>query len=131
MLQLPKDLLKGNAQYDLWTLRKDDSSTPINVLQNTNERTCDYLCYVSLLICFCWSAVWVWSVIRGNTSMDSHYSCNFVKKCLQHKCFPVNFERTSILLNICKQVFFWLYEHLWCNKVLPYPCSIKDMVEPY
>ena len=43
---------KGNAQFiknnDLWTLRKNDGSIPKNVLQNTNERTCDYLRYVTL-----------------------------------------------------------------------------------
>ena len=40
-------------KYDLWTLRKNDSSTPKNVPQNTNEHTCDYLHYVNLLICLC------------------------------------------------------------------------------
>ena len=35
----------------LWALRENDSSTPKNVPQNTNEHICDYLCYVSLLIC--------------------------------------------------------------------------------
>ena len=28
-------------------------------------------------------------------------------------------------------LFFWLCEHLWYIKVLPCPCSIKDMLEPY
>ena len=37
-------------QYDLWTLRKNDSSTPKIVLQNTSERTRDYLRYVTSLI---------------------------------------------------------------------------------
>ena len=38
---------KGNAQFvknktfGLW--EKNDNSTPKNVLQDTNERTCDYL----------------------------------------------------------------------------------------
>ena len=31
--------------------KKNDSSTPKNVLENTSGYTCDYLRYVSLLIC--------------------------------------------------------------------------------
>ena len=40
----------------LWTLDfgKNDSSTPKNVPQNTNENTCDYLRYASILICLRW-----------------------------------------------------------------------------
>ena len=33
--------------------------------------------------------------------------CNYIKKYLQHRCFPVNivkFLRTSILRNICEQM---------------------------
>ena len=47
-------VFKGNAQFventtfGLW--EKNDSSTQ-NVLQNTNERTCDYLRYVTFVIC--------------------------------------------------------------------------------
>ena len=36
------------------------------------------------------------------------WACNFIKKRLQHRCFPVNiakFLRTPILKNICEQVF--------------------------
>ena len=36
-------------------------------------------------------------------------ACNFIKKRLQHSCFPVNiakFLRTPILKNICKQLPF-------------------------
>ena len=38
-------------KYDLWTLRKNDSSTPKNVPQSTNEHTCNYVLYITLLIC--------------------------------------------------------------------------------
>ena len=57
---------KGNAirpKYDLWTLRKNESSTPRNVLYSTNEHSCDYLRYVTLLICLLRSVVWFWGVI--------------------------------------------------------------------
>ena len=43
------------------------------------------------------------------------YACNFIKKWLQHSCFPMNFtkySRTYILWNICEQqllLFFWLW----------------------
>ena len=66
-----------------------------------------------------------------NTLYRKTLENNFIKKWLQRKCFPLNFEkrsRTTILQNMCEQTFFWLCEHLWCNKVLPYPCSIKDVV---
>ena len=43
---------------------KNDSSTLKNFLWNTNEHTCDYLFYVTLLICLRWSVVWFWRVIR-------------------------------------------------------------------
>ena len=36
-------------------------------------------------------------------------ACSFIKKRLQHRCFPVNFAkflRTPILKNICKQLSF-------------------------
>ena len=58
--------VKGNAQLvKNTTLRKNDSSTPKNVVQNTNECTCDYLRYVTLLICLRWSVVSFWGVIRN------------------------------------------------------------------
>ena len=38
---------------------------------------------------------------------------------------------TSASRRFCFCFFFLAREHLWCNKVLPYPCSIKDMVETY
>ena len=65
------------------------------------------------------------------------YACNFIKKWLQHSCFPMNFtkySRTYILWNICEQqllLFFWLWIFLmffWYNKVLSYPCSIKYLL---
>ena len=65
---IPTDiyLFKGNAQLVKNTaLRKNDSSTPKNVVQNTNECTCDYLRYVTLLICLRWSVVSFWGVIRN------------------------------------------------------------------
>ena len=40
-------------------------------------------------------------------------ACNFVKKRLQHSCFPVKFKkflRTLILKNICKRPLLWLSE---------------------
>ena len=118
---------KGNAQLvqstTLGLLEKTDSSSPKNVLENTNEHTCDYLRYVSFPICLHWSAVWFWGVIRKKKTivMDSLYACNFIKKWLQYRCFPVKFakvSRTTILQNICEQMFFWPCEHLWPNKVL-------------
>ena len=70
------------------------------------------------------------AVHRKILVMDCLYACNFIKKWLQHRCFPVNFANFQEQL-LCKKhlqtdVVFWLYENLWCNKVLPYPCSIKD-----
>ena len=50
-------------EYNLWNLKKKDSSSPRNFLKNTNEHTCDYFRYVTLLICLCWSVVWFWEVI--------------------------------------------------------------------
>ena len=41
----------NRPKYDLWALRKNDSSTQKNVPQNTNEYICDYFRYVSLPIC--------------------------------------------------------------------------------
>ena len=106
-----------------------------NVSQISSEHTCDYLHYVTLLICLRWSVVWLWRVIRKNIHrktpmMDALFVCNFIKKWLQHRCFPENFaklSRTSILWNFCQQMgFFWLCENfLSFNKFLPYPCSIK------
>ena len=39
-------------------------------------------------------------------------ACNFIKKRLQHRCFPVNIAkrlRTSILKNICERLFLVCY----------------------
>ena len=39
-------------------------------------------------------------------------ACNFIKKRLQHRCFPVNiakFLRTFILKNICERLLLKLY----------------------
>ena len=39
-------------------------------------------------------------------------ACNFIKKRLQYKCFPVNiadFLRTSILKNICERLLLHLF----------------------
>ena len=38
----------------------------------------------------------------------SFQSCNFIKKRVQHRCFPVTiakFLRTSVLKNICERLF--------------------------
>ena len=40
-----------HPKYNLWTLRKNDSSTPRNIPENTNEHTRDYFHHVSLPIC--------------------------------------------------------------------------------
>ena len=42
-------------------------------------------------------------------------ACNFIKKRLQHRCFPVNvakFLRTDILKNICERLFLCLMDFL-------------------
>ena len=60
------DFSKRNAQFvnnttfGLW-----EKITLKNVLQNTNERTCDYLRYIALLICLCWSVFSFPGVIRN------------------------------------------------------------------
>ena len=41
-------------------------------------------------------------------------SCDFIKKRLQHKCFPVNtakFLRTRVLKNICERLFKGFHLH--------------------
>ena len=60
--------LQGSAQFvqnttfGLW--EKNDGSTLKNVLENTNEHTCDCLRYTTLLICLQRSVAWFWGVIR-------------------------------------------------------------------
>ena len=47
-------------------------------------------------------------------------ACNFIKKKLQHKCFPIiiaNLLRAPILKNICKQLLLCI---LWIFKILPW-----------
>ena len=42
-------------------------------------------------------------------------ACNFSKKRIRHRCFPVNtakFSRTIILKNICKRLFLENLQHL-------------------
>ena len=62
------ETFKGNAQFvkntsfGLWG-KKKDSSTPKNVLQNTSECMCDYLRYVTFLICLRWTVASFWGVI--------------------------------------------------------------------
>ena len=116
------------------------SSTPENVPKNTNEHTCDYLRYVNLLIIYA-EALFDFegssekALLRKTVVADSLYACNFIKKWLQHRCFPVNFAKlstTNSLQNICEMFFFffWPCEYPRCNKV-PYPCSREDIVEPF
>ena len=62
------------------------------------------------------------------TIADILHACKFIKKWLQHRCFPVNFVKPSnnyFVKSMRTDDFFWPSEHLWCNKVWPYPCSIK------
>ena len=116
------------------------SSTPENVPKNTNEHTCDYLRYVNLLIIYA-EALFDFegssekALLRKTVVADSLYACNFIKKWLQHRCFPVNLQNFQEQL-LCKQLlcttFFWLCKHLWYNnKVLLYHHIIKDTIEPY
>ena len=42
-------------------------------------------------------------------------ACNFIKKRLQHRCFPVaiaKFLRTSTLKNICEQLLLYILTHV-------------------
>ena len=67
-----------HPEYELWTLRKIDSSNPKNVLQNTNEHTCDY---VSFPI-FSKEALFDFEgniLHRKIAVMNSLYACNFIK----------------------------------------------------
>ena len=48
-------------------------------------------------------------------------TCNFIKKRLQHKCFPVNiakFSRTPILKNNCKRLLLITYKICFLKNVL-------------
>ena len=123
-----------NTTFGLW--EKTIAQLRKNVPQNTNKHTCDmqHLHYFTLLIYLHWVIVcfWEWlekNIHRKTLAMDSLFACNFIKKWFQYRCFPVNFAKLSITsANRC--CFFWLYEQFfWCNKVLSYPCCIKD--EPY
>ena len=120
-------------------MRKNDSSTPKNAPQNTNEHTCDYLRYVSLPICLRWSIVWFWGVIiigkhlwwtlfMPTTLLKSDSKTDVFLWILQNLPEQLLFKTSA---SRCFFFFFWLREHLWCNQVLPYPCGIKDMVETY
>ena len=44
--------------------------------------------------------------------------CNFIKKRLQHRCFPMNTTkilRTSIVRNICERLLLELYRDVWSH----------------
>ena len=93
-----------NIYYDIkfrksiirrWSIKKLFSK----ISQYSQENTC---VGISFLIKMLW---------------DVH-SCSFIKKRLQHLCFPVNiakFLRAPVLKNICE----WLFEHFptWTNKI--------------
>ena len=98
MTQLTRKILKetrNSSKNDLWTLRKNDSSRPKNVSQYTNEHTCDFLCYVSQLVCaealFDFEGLVEKTLHRKIFMMGSLYACSFIKKWLQHRSLPVNF----------------------------------------
>ena len=57
-----KEQLVQNTNFGLW--EKTRAQLRKNVPQITNEHTCDYLRYLTLLICLRWSVVWFWGVIR-------------------------------------------------------------------
>ena len=47
-----------------------------------------------------------------------HQACNFIKKRLQHMCFPVNigkFLRTRILKNICERLLLQIFDRILCH----------------
>ena len=50
-------------------------------------------------------------------------ACGFIKKRLQHRCFPVNivkFLRTPILKNTCERLFLQIPERSYSKRVLLY-----------
>ena len=43
-----------------------------------------------------------------------HKACNFIKRRLQHRCFPVNFAkflRTPILKNVCERASIFMHKY--------------------
>ena len=85
--------------------------------------TIDYFCCIGW--CFIITCSWKFHKKYGKTLvMESLYACNFIKKWRQHRCFSVNFAkfwRTHFVKHLRTATF----ESLWCNMVLPYPCSIE------
>ena len=65
LFRLYKKHVKGNTQFIKNTLRKNDSSTLKNVLQNTNEHKCNYLRHFTFLICLHGTIASFWGMIRG------------------------------------------------------------------
>ena len=73
-----------HPNYDLWTLRKNDSSTPKIVLKiPVTQKRC-------LILTIDWKIG-----VENFTEIIGKHVCNFIKKCLQHSSFPVNFAKFS------------------------------------
>ena len=57
-------------------------------------------------------------------------TCNFIKKRLQHKCFPVNiakFLRTPILTNICERRFLYRWALISKFTFVPFPQIVEQL----
>ena len=66
----------NRPKYNLWALRKNDSSTPKNVAQNTNEHICDYLRLLDF------EELLEKPHYRKTIVMNILHACNFIKKWL-------------------------------------------------
>ena len=83
--------------------------------------------YISSLLSICRGSHWRCSV-KKNVNLFLVFkklflACNFIKKRLQHRCFPVKFAkflRALILQNICK----WLLLYLHCSYLLSFIYSV-------
>ena len=128
-------LLKGNVQFvqnttfGLWEktiaqLRKMFRKIPMNTYAIISVMLVCRFVYAKTLLDF---KGWLEKTRhRKAIVMDILHACNFIKKWLQHRWILQNFQEQLLCKTYANRWFSWLSEHLWCNKVLPHPCSIKD-----
>ena len=84
----------NRPKYVLWALRKNDAQ--LHMTLNT------YAIISVMLVCrFVYAKTlldfegWLEKTRRETIVMDILHACKFIKKWLQHRCFPVNFVKLS------------------------------------
>ena len=120
-------------------MRKNDSSNPKNVLQNTNERTCDCLLYFTFLSCLHGTVALFWGVISNFfltwmffNAHNNGIATKLVEKIgREHLAGPpfCNAHAALVWLYLTFILFFYLLYDSWLRLAFSYFYHIRYFIK--